>query len=199
MKYINWPNLIIAVLSGLLIGRLVPEAGIPIDRWPKDVLIVLLISPLLLYTYLPLSGITDKRIQVDERVRANTDKSLRNGFIVTFGFLWLYSWSTFVDLAPLSLQFLGALIWIFILPFTAVVLLKRFWLRGDERTKAIINKIASNAFLVLWFGLYLYVYWFADKFTDYAGAPAPLELLIVVLVGLLFVVASTFFYRYRRG
>ena len=136
---------------------------------------------------------------MDERVRANTDKSLRNGFIVTFGFLWLYCWYTFVDLASLSLQFLGALIWIFILPFTAVVLLKRFWLRGDERTKTIINRIARNAFLVLWFGLYLYVYWFADKFTDFTGAPAPLELLIVVLVGLVFVVASTFFYRYRHG
>ena len=199
MKYINWPNLIIAVLSGLLIGRLVLDVGIPINRLYKDILIVLLISPLFFYTYLPLSGITDKRIQVDERVRANTDKSLRNGFIVTFGFLWLYCWYTFVDLASLSLQFLGALIWIFILPFTAVVLLKRFWLRGDERTKTILNRIARNAFLVLWFGLYLYVYWFADKFTDFTGAPAPLELLIVVLVGLVFVVASTFFYRYRHG
>jgi hypothetical protein len=188
------------VLSGLLIGRLVPEAGIPIDGWVKDALILLFIFPLLLYTYLPFFVLpSDRHIQVDEWVRANTDKSLRNGFIVAFWFLWLYSWSTFVDLAPLPLQFLGALIWIFILPFTAVVLLKKYWLRGDERMKTIINRIARNAFLVLWFGLYLYVYWFADKFTDFTGAPAPLELLIVVLVGLVFGVASTFFYRYRHG
>ena len=190
MKYINWPNLIIAVLSGLLIGRLVLDVGIPINRLYKDILIVLLISPLFFYTYLPLSGITDKRIQVDERVRANTDKSLRNGLIVTFGFLWLYCWYTFVDLASLSLQFLGALIWIFILPFTAVVLLKRFWLRGDERTKTILNRIARNAFLVLWLTMFIFV--------DF-GAPDAGSLLIVVASGLAVLIVSYYAYLFKSG
>ncbi len=87
MRYINWANLVIAVLGGIIISNLLTLSGI---SWllPESMSVWLaIIIPLILIFLLVFKyGIRKEkiRVKVDERERAISDRSARNGFIATY-------------------------------------------------------------------------------------------------------------------
>ena len=94
MKYVNWMDLVIGALGIVMLVNLLSEIGI--DIWPiaqTEFLVSIGLSIVLfilfvIYWY----GIRRKRmeVQVDERVRANTDKSARNAFFVTWLAMFIF-------------------------------------------------------------------------------------------------------------
>jgi len=89
MRYINWANLVIAVLGGIIISNLLSLSGISIaGQLPASmfiwfaIIIPLILIFLLVYKYIIRKG--KIRVKVDERERAISDRSARNGFIATY-------------------------------------------------------------------------------------------------------------------
>ena len=94
MKYVNWVDLVIGALGIVMLVNLLSEIGI--DIWPiaqteflvSIGLFIVLFILFVIYWY----GIRRKRmeVQVDERVRAVTDKSARNAFFVTWLAMFIF-------------------------------------------------------------------------------------------------------------
>ncbi len=82
MKYINWVSILVGVLGGVMLSNLI-RLNLP-GFLPASLSIIILVVILFLFIY--KFGIRKERIRsmVDERVRAITDKSARNGFVATY-------------------------------------------------------------------------------------------------------------------
>ncbi len=91
MKYVHWMDLVIGALFWVMLVNLLSGIGIDID-WPVAQTVFLVIIGLFILFVIYWYGIRRKRmeIQVDERVRANTDKSARNGFIATWLAMFIF-------------------------------------------------------------------------------------------------------------
>ena len=91
MRYVHWVDLVIGALGIVMLVNLLSGTGIDID-WPvARTVFLVIIGPFILFLVYWF-GIRRKRmeVQVDERVRANTDKSARNGFIATWLAMFIF-------------------------------------------------------------------------------------------------------------
>ena len=84
MKYTNWVNLVIVVPGIVMLIFLLKEVGVNIAPSSVAVPVLLIIIPLLFLAYKYRKRRKKLVVKVDERVRAISDKSARNGFIATW-------------------------------------------------------------------------------------------------------------------
>jgi uncharacterized membrane protein len=84
VKYTNWVNLVIVVLGIVMLIFLLKEVGVNITPSSVAVPVLLIIIPLLFLAYKYRKRRKKLVVKVDERVRAISDKSARNGFIATW-------------------------------------------------------------------------------------------------------------------
>ena len=93
MRYIEWVGLVIGVTGGIIIAHLFrlsdisifPQLSESVILWLS--IIILLIGIFLLIFMLIFKYYIRKekiRVQVDERIRAISDRSARNGFVATY-------------------------------------------------------------------------------------------------------------------
>jgi uncharacterized membrane protein len=84
VKYTNWVNLVIVVTGIVMLIFLLKEIGVNITPSSVAVPVLLIIIPLLFLAYKYRKRRKKLVVKVDERVRAISDKSARNGFIATW-------------------------------------------------------------------------------------------------------------------
>ena len=84
MKYTNWVNLAIVVPGIVMLIFLLKEVGVNIAPSSVAIPVLLIIIPLLFLAYKYRKRRKKLVVKVDERVRAISDKSARNGFIATW-------------------------------------------------------------------------------------------------------------------
>jgi uncharacterized membrane protein len=84
VKYTNWVNLAIVVPGIVMLIFLLKEVGVNIAPSSVAIPVLLIIIPLLFLAYKYRKRRKKLVVKVDERVRAISDKSARNGFIATW-------------------------------------------------------------------------------------------------------------------
>jgi len=92
MKYIDWVNLTLGVIGGVMITGLLNEVRFALDAPHKvwiytAIVISVVVLMLVIYQILGRKGKLD--VRVDERTGAISDKNARNTLLVTYVGLWL--------------------------------------------------------------------------------------------------------------
>ncbi len=85
--------------------------------------------------------------------------------------------------------FMGLII-LFLIYWYGIKKMRYEWIQEDERTRAIVDKSARNAFIVTWLTMFIFV--------DF-GAPDAGSLLIVVASGLAVLIVSYYAYLFKSG
>jgi uncharacterized membrane protein len=85
--------------------------------------------------------------------------------------------------------FMGLII-LFLIYWYGIKKMRYEWIQEDERTRAIVDKSARNAFIVTWLTMFIFV--------DF-GAPDTSSLLVAVAAGLVVYIVSGFIYNFKSG
>lgn len=85
--------------------------------------------------------------------------------------------------------FMGLII-LFLIYWYGIKKMRYEWIQEDERTRAIVDKSARNAFIVTWLTMFIFV--------DF-GAPDAESLLIVVGAGFAVLLVSIYGYFFKSG